>query len=346
MHPVPSRPTSLPTSRTQLAALVAARTGFLRAIRQTRANRGLVAFAYHRVGDPALCPVDSGLMTVSRRELTRHALLLQRSVRLVTLAEVEDRVRTGRGFDEPMALLTFDDAYRDSYTDALPALQAANATAVFFVATGLIESAVIPWWDRIAYTVKTTEVDSIDLPYPQGLKLEGIRENRSQVLRMLLRRYKSDAEMSKPRFLEALEQSLGAAARSDRDLGRLFCTWDELRMLRDAGMEIAAHTHSHELLSHLPLAQQREELVRCRETLRQKLGITPRTLAYPVGSTRAFNDETRRALRETGYQMAFSHYGGWNRGVPDPFDLRRVPVDEDNTAHIIHAAVSVPRIFA
>ena len=52
------------------------------------------------------------------------------------------------------------------------------------------------------------------------------------------------------------------------------------------------------------------------------------SLAIPSGALHSFNGSTAHALRETGYQVAFSLYGGVNRGSAlRPFDIKRAGVE-------------------
>src|SRR5260221_114933 len=138
-------------SKRELAARVASRLGMLRAVRRTRAGRGLLVLAYHRIGDPRSCPVDSCVY---------------------------------------------------------------SATA-----------------DRL-------------------------RE-----------RFKSNAYLDKERFVHAVEETLGTTAAGG--VGELFASWDELQEMRDGGMDLASHTHTHRIPGHLPFEEQREELARSREVLRE-----------------------------------------------------------------------------
>ena len=93
-------------------------------------------------------------------------------------------------------------------------------------------------------------------------------------------------------------------------------------------MAIGSHTHTHELLAKLTPEAQYEELRRSRDLLQENLGITVRSLAFPVGSRTSFSAATREALQQTGYRLAFSYYGGVNfPGTLDPYNLLRLGVE-------------------
>jgi peptidoglycan/xylan/chitin deacetylase (PgdA/CDA1 family) len=328
-----------------LAARVAARFGILRGIALARANRGLVALAYHRIGDPEGCPVDGGVFNATPEALAEHMRMLQRWSRIASLEEVEHYYASGSRFPSALAMLTFDDAYRDNYTTAFPILRNGGVPATFFVATSFIETGHVPHWDRIAYAVKHTRLEEHVLEHPRRVHISGIRSDPEAAIRTLLRLYKEVRDLDPERFLEEVEAGLGAAATDS--IGELFASWAELREMVAGGMALGSHTHSHRLLGRLSYAEQVQELERSRELLHERVGVRVSSLAYPVGhlSDGHFTDDTRRALSSAGYRVAFSHYNGWNRTTSDPFDVRRIRMDRQTTPEVLQARLRFPAVF-
>jgi peptidoglycan/xylan/chitin deacetylase (PgdA/CDA1 family) len=98
-----------------------------------------------------------------------------------------------------------------------------------------------------------------------------------------------------------------------------------------AGMAIGSHTHSHHVLSQLGPEHQRQELAQSRALLKEQLGIEAEALAYPVGITTSFSDQTQQLARETGYRAAFSFHGGTNLpGMTRRYDVKRVGVGDQS----------------
>jgi peptidoglycan/xylan/chitin deacetylase (PgdA/CDA1 family) len=110
-------------------------------------------------------------------------------------------------------------------------------------------------------------------------------------------------------------------------------TWDELRMLRDAGWEIASHTQTHPKLPELGDEDLHAELVTSREICTRELGATCRSLAYPYG---AFDDRVADAAGEAGYEAA----GILALGPPEPLRWPRVGVYSFDTAARFRMKVS------
>jgi len=88
-------------------------------------------------------------------------------------------------------------------------------------------------------------------------------------------------------------------------------TWNQLEEMRDAGVDIEAHTVSHRDLRHAPRGQDytawlHNEVYGCKETLENKLGVKIIALAFPYGF---HNEVVRETAKEAGYEMQFTVYG-------------------------------------
>jgi peptidoglycan/xylan/chitin deacetylase (PgdA/CDA1 family) len=100
-----------------------------------------------------------------------------------------------------------------------------------------------------------------------------------------------------------------------------YLTWDGVRALAEAGMEIGSHTATHPRLPDLPDASVEHELVQSRLTLQAELHRPVEALAYPYNSVRA---RIEQAARAAGYRVAVA---GVDHGSADLLSLRRMPVD-------------------
>ena len=84
------------------------------------------------------------------------------------------------------------------------------------------------------------------------------------------------------------------------DFGKLL-TWDELAEVADAGIEIGNHSLIHHPLDVLPAPQLREETLRSKDELEQRLGRRVRSFAYPHGYNGA---RVRAAVLAAGHDNA------------------------------------------
>lgn len=298
------------------------------------AKDSLLVLTYHRIGDHENDPFDPGVFSATSEQFDEQISYLKRSHSLVTLEEAlafvdgTDKERTGRC----RVLITFDDGYLDNYRIAYPILSSYGAQGVFFLCTDLVGSGYVPWWDHIAYLVKTAEKRQFSLSYPANLDVDIDKDGLKTSLRSILDLCEMPENKDSKRFIRELKEAAGG-----KDLpaeSRRFLNWDEAQEMINGGMAIGAHTHSHPRLSRLGREEQHKELTQCRAILNERLGIEADVLAYPFGSVTAFSDQTQQIAQETGYRAAFSYYGGMTnqQGAIERYNLKRVPVSGQSRA--------------
>ena len=286
----------------------------------------LLVLNYHRVGNPDDDLFDPGVFSATGEDFDEQISHLKRTASLVPLEEalqfvsgVKETARRGR------VLITFDDGYRDNYDIAYPVLRSHGVQGVFFLATSMVGSCAVPWWDRIAWLIKTAQRRRFTLHYPAELKVDVDRNGLQESLQSVLKLYKSQENTDPARFMRELME----AERGEEvpETERRFLSWDEAREMNRGGMAIGSHTQSHTVLSQLTPQRQVEELSGSRAILKEELGVEVDALAYPVGHSDSFSAETKSLAREAGYRGAFSHYGGANlRGTTSAFDIKRTKV--------------------
>jgi peptidoglycan/xylan/chitin deacetylase (PgdA/CDA1 family) len=303
-------------------------SGAIFMLSQLPARDSLLVLTYHRIGNHEEDPWDPGVFSATGDEFDEQISFLKRKHWLVTLEEalafidgtIKEKARRFR------VLITFDDGYLDNYKIAFPILRSHGVQGVFFLCTNLVGSGFVPWWDHIAFLVKTARHRRFSLSYPAGLDVDVDRKGLRASLRSILDMY----EMAKNTDPERFIRELGEATRG-RDLpaeSRRYLNWDEAREMINGGMAIGAHSHSHPRLSKLEPEEQRRELAQSRVILGEQLGIKADVFAYPFGSVTAFTEQTQRLAQETGYRAAFSYYGGVANklGTIERYNLKRVPV--------------------
>lgn len=101
-----------------------------------------------------------------------------------------------------------------------------------------------------------------------------------------------------------------------------------LRDLRDQGVELGAHSHSHPQLDTLSHRAARAELERSKEILEELLGAPVPTFAYPHGY---HGPVVRRLVQETGYVAACAVKNAFSSPADDRFALARLTVGAETS---------------
>ena len=99
-----------------------------------------------------------------------------------------------------------------------------------------------------------------------------------------------------------------------------YLTWDGVRELAAAGMEIGSHTVTHARLADIPAEEAESELLESRRQLESHLGAPVEALAYPFNSLRARLVE---AAERAGYRIGVA---GPAHGNSEQMRLLRLPV--------------------
>jgi peptidoglycan/xylan/chitin deacetylase (PgdA/CDA1 family) len=111
-------------------------------------------------------------------------------------------------------------------------------------------------------------------------------------------------------------------------------SWEQARELaRHPLIRIGSHTVSHPLLGAVTEDSARDEMVRSRMILADRLGVTPDLFAYPFGVRcyGAYSEVTEKLLSETGYRSSLTSEISRARIGAGPWRIPRMSLTEDDT---------------
>lgn len=332
--------------RAHLAALL--RTiGALAALEHFTRRPSLVVLAYHRIADPSSDPFYTPLISATPAQFRNHLLQLEPRYQFLSLEQLSQAIDS-RGrlqLSKPSALITFDDGYHDNLTNALPILRELRIPAAFFLTTGFLDRDVLPWWDRVAYVLKTTRRAVLELDLPAPMRFDFATTSRETSIAQVVGAFIRSGWQAGPEALAHLHERAEVPADTvDRAAHDLFLSWNEVQALAEAGMSIGAHTHTHRRLAGLDPAEQSRELADPRRQIEQAIGRPVQALAYPFGGTGAADATTRRIARESGYTLAFSlEPAVLHPGPVDPLDIPRFNILAADTPTQIRARLCLAR---
>lgn len=304
--------------------------------------RGVLGLNYHRIGDGRASLFDRGLWSATGDGFDKQVRYLKANFDVIGPDEIPDAVTSRRGRH---VLVTFDDGYLDNYTVAFPILKSNGVKAAFFITTGFIDEPRLPWWDEIAWMVRTSDRSTLSIPAFLPATVQVDEPGRERAVLILLRACFALPSGQISTFLEAVAEATGTSRPPLQvaDGGRLWMTWGMIREMHSAGMSIGGHTVSHPVLSQLSRDEQRAEIAGCERRIREELHIPMRTFAYPFGLQGSFNLDSRECLRELSVTTAFSYYGGFRRlSAWDYYDIPRIAVEQNLAFEEFRANVMFP----
>jgi peptidoglycan/xylan/chitin deacetylase (PgdA/CDA1 family) len=288
---------------------------------------------------------DDGVVDVTAASFERNVACLKKHFNPVGIDELCAFARGGTLPPNPVAI-TFDDGYLSAYEQALPILQRYGCKAIFFIATSFITERRIYWWDRIAYLLKHCTRNEIFLDRPFSIHVD-LKNDRSASIQRTLRIIKACSMADRERVLDAITRAAGVPWTREMDRAfadQLLMSWDQVRALRAAGMDVQSHTRTHQPLKTLPADTLADELEGSRADLQRELGEPARALAYPVGNPLDTASPIRAALKKAGYEIGFTNGTGptplWGR--VDPFNIRRQMAERDFVEPYFLGIMAIP----
>jgi peptidoglycan/xylan/chitin deacetylase (PgdA/CDA1 family) len=237
-----------------------------------------------------------------------------------------------------LCLLTFDDGFKEHYTDVLPILAKKRVQGIFFVPTVCIEQdrmlpvhknhflmaafdfanyresflvqleRFAPGFETSIDSAKATSTYRWDAPEVASFKF-------------MLNFYVPDALREQIMNLLFIE-NFGDEAAFAREL---YLNWNEAQQMQVAGMVLGGHSHNHTALATLSDDRQCADLSECTAILRRRLKPQPIwAFSYPYGKKDSYNTQTIRLLRDLGYSCAFVTEVGQNEVGEDRFSIKRL----------------------
>jgi peptidoglycan/xylan/chitin deacetylase (PgdA/CDA1 family) len=319
--------------------------GIFRVLERTRViamseatARGTAILAYHGVTEAEESPLgNQRRLHVSKRVFEEHLRFLCSSWHPVPLSVLLDAIVTKRRLPPRAVAVTFDDGYRNTLTVALPLLKEFGVPATVFVLTGSGGERRM-WIDRLEAMIEASSIAFLRWA-EREIPLTSVAA-RTEAVRFLTPVFKK-LGAHRETALDELRTLLGNP-HERRDPDRDLLNMEEVRMLRNAGLEIGSHSGCHEPLTGRPPEETRSALRLSQETLERELGSARYALAYPYG---AWNVQLAKLVEEAGFYCAVTTDPGMNRPGTDRFGLKRFLVGADDDVLRLRASLSGLRSF-
>lgn len=317
-----------------------------RKLRRCGRDRAFV-LVYHRVGAPAggrtLDTWRAGFeQGVSAANFDSHMRFIREIMNPLPLAELAEVVRRGAPFPPGAVAVTFDDGYRDNYTQAYPILRKYGIPATIFVATGYVESRETLWWDQVYELFRRTASRQLDLRQVAPLRdrVASLPRTTRDLSSPLQRTYSANhvvrlMEFGPPERIADTVRALGEVLevrREDVEGLDLMLGWEEIREMSGNGISIQSHTHTHPFLSRLGPDRVEDELALSKRLIEERTGGEVDGIAYPGGRGGMFGAETIDIARRLGYRYGCTIDETVATSRSDVFAIRRQSVPDGSDA--------------
>jgi peptidoglycan/xylan/chitin deacetylase (PgdA/CDA1 family) len=264
-------------------------------------QNGLYVLTYHRVDEPGRLPwLTSDIVTATPQAFEQQMELVSRFYHPVSAEEILDAVEKKHPLPPNAVFITVDDGYCDFKDNIFPIAYNFGIRPLLFLTTGFVGHGIF-WWDKLHIAVKYAAGRTIssslgDFPVDSS-------DEKTATYDILVNYFKKEPSFEKS-LLEI--EALYNAATEKFDQERVTLTWDELRSLDRQGATIAAHTHTHPILSHIPDERIRFEVNTSQEQIKKEIGHALPIFGYPDGRPASIPQSAIEILREEGFKLAFT----------------------------------------
>ncbi len=297
--------------------------------------RRLLVLAGHCVASAANAPLGPN-MRIGAAEL--EALLAWFAKRYEVLDVGRALERLGQPGRRSLVALTMDDGYKDNRAQLLPILERLGLSATLYLESAPLDLRQVNWTHKFFWVLERTGTRRFAELYAARAGDERTRrllagELSSYQLKRVLKYEAAPAERT--RLVDELFREQGGDERALCE--QLYLTWDEVRELDRAGVEIGAHTVRHEILARLAPEEAEREIAGSKAALERGLGHPVRSFAYPFGRRWDYHAAAKESARRSGFASATTTHAGTNRADSDRYELRRVMIDEHTRLHLLAA---------
>jgi len=302
--------------------------------------------AYHRVMPTDALdryPFDPELISATPAQFEWQMRHIREHLHPVSLQDVIRHLDGGPTLPPRAIAVTFDDGFADTYRYAFPVLKRFSIPATIFPATGYIDSGEPFWFELIAYLVCNVPPNALKVPGRGTFPRTGSQRDRRRSLRQLHEILKALPNADRTEIISgwalrfAAEIAHGAVGHS-RPL-----SWNQVREMSAAGVEFGSHTVTHPNLTQLSDAELDWELAHSKRVLEERLQRPIEALAYPIGTTAAFDARVIAATERNGFRLAVTYVTGANRCASlRRYELRRHGIGLGMTPRYFRALTSLP----
>ncbi len=283
-----------------------------------RLNGKAICLCYHRVEDPASHSflAESGVPAITAGALKADIhFLKERGFQFITFEELRKRGKLEPG--RPHVILSFDDGYKDDYSNGLPVLREAGVRAVFFQTTSMVDAPQLMWEHALAWYCRDeegrrrfTELARSVLPNEVHIA----KKQGWELAHYLIEEFPYDRTKD---ILDAARKAF--KADESRLTAEIYPSKSDLLSACEEGHEVASHGDAHYKRSNIDAGLFEKDLGISVEKIRSWTGWAPQTYAYPHGNT----VEGDRAICAKYFHHAVTVRTGVIEAQSDPLNLPR-----------------------
>ncbi len=316
-------------------------SGVLRLWQRMVMRRKAVVLMYHRVltADEQARTASHPALVVDRQTFAMHMSVLKRHFSVLSVEQFAECMERRIPFPDSTCVITFDDGWRDNFTNALPILKEHGLPALVFLPVNYVGQRRLFWQEALTHLLLRAIDESRRAPERRQMLarllapvgLEGVLElpdsdPRPAVVSRIdvLKRHDRASVCA---LLDAIATALGVRL-ADLTGVDSFIDWSEADVMSRQGIQFGGHGAEHLLLTQVSDEAAEQEIRAAKTVIDEKLNERVLTFSYPNGY---LTPAIAAKVRACGYRLAFITKRGFVSCDDDPFTVKRLNVHESVT---------------
>jgi peptidoglycan/xylan/chitin deacetylase (PgdA/CDA1 family) len=253
---------------------------------------------------------------------------VQRYFNILTIDDLIDNYTRNKQNRKPSALITFDDGYKGNLDTVLPIMEKLKIPFIVYVSTKGVMTQKLYWYDKvISFLLASDEIeikltiekDNISYRLPLGDE-----KLRWKIIQEVLQKIKDFPAIDRESIAENI-----IVGYCEEQSPLKFLTETDLQTLSESPyVTIGSHTHGHELLDQLSMAEAKKSIIEASSNIKRIIGLTPKHFSYPNGN---YNKDTKLLVTDLNFKSAVTTKTRlWNIN-DDPLIIPRVGIGRFET---------------
>lgn len=275
---------------------------------------------YHYVRD------NSRLKGLTTHQFESQLEFISKNYRIITPSEMP-------GSKGETCTLTFDDGLKDGY-GLLPLLEKHGAKAIFFVPMSILSSEkvlavqkrhlLLANFGIEKFVEEFNEISEDEFKINRDAEIQNLwNSNRSKTCQddILTANLKYRLDYSEPDVIKnILDKIFNKFFDEKKEFENIYMNREEIKELREKGMEFGIHGYNHIWLGKLSSWEQMLELEDAQNRFVEFFGFKPEYISYPHGS---YNNSTIQLLKSLEFKLGYTIQEHKNINSKNPFELGR-----------------------
>jgi len=241
--------------------------------------------------------------SISESQFENHMAYLFRHCNVISVSEAIACKNISK--DKKNVVITFDDGYKDNYTNAFPILLKYNFPALFSISTEF----VVMWFDILEYAIRTTNKKNTCIRWKNenfDFTLNSIND-KTKLLGWLRSKCYEIIQEKRNDFINNVMKELDVSLDyeellKDPDYAPLSA--EEIHKMSESKIaEFAAHSVHHYLLSRINIDTLKYELAQSKSAVENITNLPCKYFCIPGGY---YNDFMINAILDTKFEKIFS----------------------------------------